>query len=418
MSVRPLSVDGPDMSFIITGASGFVGRMLVPLLIERGVPLLLVGRDVALLMKLYPTVQAIHYSELANRGGGFDVLIHLAVLNNGASAPDEEFFAANVTLFEEVLWLARLAGVTRVVNVSTLHALSPERSVYAETKARALDLARSVSDDRFLVQNLLLPVVYGGRFSGRLAILNGYPGWARRPLMQVLSALSPTINVQRLADYLAGLDRQTFTADDVFLSDPQSCNWVFMTAKRMIDYTFAIVVIIGFWWLLLAIWLVVRCTSRGPGIFAQARVGRNGRIFTCYKFRTMRVGTRLAGTHDIDANAVTAFGAFLRRTKIDELPQVWNILRGELSLFGPRPCLPLQSVLIDERRLRGVLYVLPGITGLAQLNKVDMRDPVKLARWDQRYIATQCIPSDLIIILRTILGGGRGDRVNSSNSTG
>lgn len=411
--MRCLTFDGSYMSLIITGASGFVGRMLVPLLLDRGVSLLLVGRDVRLLNKLFPSCQAIHYSELASRGSGFDLLIHLAAMNNCVSGAVDEFIAANVTLFREVLCSARLAGVPCVVNVSTLHALSPWRSAYAASKAQAIDLARLESRDGLSVQNLLLPAVFGNRFSGRLKILNGLPGWAQRLVLPVLSALAPTVSVQRFADYLAALHPKTFTGGDVFLSDPQSRNYVFFSAKRIIDYTFSAVVIFAFWWLLLAIWFAVRFTSSGPGIFAQARVGANGCIFTCYKFRTMCSGTRQAGTHEIDADAVTGLGAFLRRTKLDELPQVWNILRGELSLVGPRPCLPMQKRLIEERRLRGVFDVLPGITGLAQINKVDMRDPVKLAEWDQRYIATQCIPSDLIIILRTLIGGGSGDRVKS-----
>jgi lipopolysaccharide/colanic/teichoic acid biosynthesis glycosyltransferase len=113
------------------------------------------------------------------------------------------------------------------------------------------------------------------------------------------------------------------------------------------------------------------------------------------------------------ADAITGVGAFLRKTKIDELPQVWNILRGELSLVGPRPGLPVQTKLTDERQAHGVFSVLPGITGLAQINGVDMSDPERLARMDAHYIAQRGLLLDLKIILATFLGRGQGDKVRA-----
>lgn len=150
--------------------------------------------------------------------------------------------------------------------------------------------------------------------------------------------------------------------------------------------------------------VAIRLTSPGPAIFSQTRVGRNGALFQCRKLRTMHAGTPSVPTHEASANQVTGVGRFLRRSKLDELPQLWNVLVGEMSLVGPRPCLPTQERLIAERVSRGVLVLLPGITGLAQVNGVDMSDPVACARMDAEYLRTRSIRLDLAILFRTVVG--------------
>jgi len=103
----------------------------------------------------------------------------------------------------------------------------------------------------------------------------------------------------------------------------------------------------------------------------------------------------------------------MRKTKIDELPQILNILKNELSLVGPRPCLPNQTELVEARTARGVYSVKPGISGWAQIQNVDMSEPVRLAKLDQEYIALQTLPFDLKIIIKTVTGSGQGDKVAS-----
>lgn len=164
-------------------------------------------------------------------------------------------------------------------------------------------------------------------------------------------------------------------------------------------------------WLLALTWLIVRLTSPGPGLFWQARVGRDGREFRCVKFRTMAAGTKSLGTHLVSPAVVTPVGRFLRTTKLDELPQAWNILRGEMTLVGPRPCLPNQTELIAARHAVGALDVTPGITGWAQVHGIDMSDPDRLADWDRAYIDNLSIRQELRIMLMTVKGGGMGDRV-------
>jgi O-antigen biosynthesis protein WbqP len=146
--------------------------------------------------------------------------------------------------------------------------------------------------------------------------------------------------------------------------------------------------------------------SPGPGILAQRRIGRDGRQFTCYKLRTMHQNTAQVPTHQVGTSALTSIGGFLRRSKLDELPQLLNVLRGDMSLVGPRPCLPTQAELIEARSRLGALGVLPGVTGLAQIQGVDMSDPARLAAIDAQYARTRTFGGDLLIILRTLTGSG------------
>jgi O-antigen biosynthesis protein WbqP len=181
--------------------------------------------------------------------------------------------------------------------------------------------------------------------------------------------------------------------------------------KRPLDVAGAAIGLALLWPVIMAAVLAIRATSAGPGIFSQERVGRGGTPFLCRKLRTMFAGTLSAPTHEVPASRVTPVGRFLRRTKLDELPQLWNVLIGEMSLVGPRPCLPTQVELIDARRRLGAAALRPGITGLAQIRGIDMADPEALAEIDAEYLAAASLAADLGIVLRTLFGAGRrGDR--------
>ncbi len=150
--------------------------------------------------------------------------------------------------------------------------------------------------------------------------------------------------------------------------------------------------------------------TRSP-LFLQERVGRHQKPFTLVKFRTMRPDTTSVATHLADASAVTKLGHLLRRTKLDELPQLWNVLKGEMSLVGPRPCLFNQTELIKERADRGVFAARPGITGLAQINGIDMSTPKLLAETDARMLQDLGLSAYFTYIIKTLTGEGRGDRI-------
>lgn len=149
----------------------------------------------------------------------------------------------------------------------------------------------------------------------------------------------------------------------------------------------------------------------GSPVFRQTRVGKNQQPFTLIKFRTMPVETKSVATHLVGASSVTKLGGFLRKTKLDELPQLINVVKGEMSLVGPRPCLFNQQELIDARQSKGVFDVRPGITGLAQVNEIDMSTPELLAEWDERMISSMSIRAYFTYIIQTVSGKGSGDRV-------
>lgn len=150
----------------------------------------------------------------------------------------------------------------------------------------------------------------------------------------------------------------------------------------------------------------IKLTSPGPVFFTQERIGRHEKPFRCLKLRTMYQGTKSLPTHEIGKEAVTDAGRTLRRLKLDELPQLWNVLKGEMSLVGPRPCLPTQTELTERRQALGVYVLRPGITGLAQVNGIDMSDPKRCAEKDAEYLRARTLKLDVVIMLRTLAGGG------------
>ena len=174
--------------------------------------------------------------------------------------------------------------------------------------------------------------------------------------------------------------------------------------KRAFDATISAIGLLLCTPLFIVLLVLVTLETPGGAIFAQTRVGRNGEPFTCYKFRTMHADTAHVPTHEVSKSAITRFGRLLRATKIDELPQLVNVIRGDMSLVGPRPCLTTQTALINARRERGVLGLRPGVTGLAQVRGVDMSEPERLAAIDAEYVARQSLGLDLLILFTTVLG--------------
>lgn len=179
---------------------------------------------------------------------------------------------------------------------------------------------------------------------------------------------------------------------------------------RCLDFMFALLgLLLGLPALLLL--FVIGLFDTGSPIFLQERVGRHKKPFTLIKFRTMKKDTASVASHFASASAITPFGRFLRRTKLDELPQLWNVLKGDMSLVGPRPGLFNQEELTAERDKRSVFEARPGITGLAQVSDIDMSTPQLLAETDQRMIQELSLGNYFRYIIMTATGKGTGDRV-------
>ena len=170
---------------------------------------------------------------------------------------------------------------------------------------------------------------------------------------------------------------------------------------RIFDFVFSLLGLIFLSPLLILIWLIGLMDNGSP-LFIQKRVGQNLKTFILIKFRTMPIMTRSAGTHLIKNVKLTSFGYFIRRTKIDEIPQLFNVLIGNMSLVGPRPCLLSQRKLINERKKRGVYKVRPGITGLAQILGINMKTPTLLSKTDLKMIKKMSLFYYFYYILRTV----------------
>lgn len=179
---------------------------------------------------------------------------------------------------------------------------------------------------------------------------------------------------------------------------------------RFFDFIFSFVGLLILWPVGIILY-IIGLFDTGKPIFVQERVGKNKKPFNLIKFRTMKVDTKSVASHLANQASITKFGGFLRKTKLDELPQLLNVLKGDMSLVGPRPNLFNQTELIEERDKRGVYNVTPGITGLAQINEIDMSTPKKLAEVDAEMIEMMTVGDYFRYVFATVGGKGQGDRV-------
>ena len=170
---------------------------------------------------------------------------------------------------------------------------------------------------------------------------------------------------------------------------------------RFFDLVFSFLSLI-FFSPLLAVLLIFGAYNFKHPIFVQTRMGLKQKSFNLFKFRSMQLNTPSKATHLIDKNAISRYGFLIRKCKLDEIPQLINVLLGDMSLVGPRPCLFNQRKLISERKKRGVFKVRPGITGLAQISGIYMKTPTLLAKTDQKMIKSMSLYNYFYYIFKTI----------------
>lgn len=213
--------------------------------------------------------------------------------------------------------------------------------------------------------------------------------------------------VVTMDEQLASMFAKTCTSTDAELAKEDSHS---LPLIRVLDVVLSATGLIVLWPLLLLVFVVNWFDTRSP-LFTQERVGRHQQPFVLVKFRTMRPGTSHLPSHLVSSASITSLGAMLRRTKLDELPQLWNVLLGHMSLVGPRPGLYNHHELTKARADQGVYAARPGITGLAQINGIDMSTPEILAQTDARMLRELNLRSYFRYIFQTVLGKGSGDRV-------
>lgn len=173
--------------------------------------------------------------------------------------------------------------------------------------------------------------------------------------------------------------------------------------KRFFDVLLAVFLLVFLSPVLLLVAIIIKLQDGGPAIFRQKRIGRDGKEFLFFKFRSTPVSTPNVESHEIKKLQITPFGKFIRRTNLDELPQFYNVLKGDMSFIGPRPPIPTQIDLIEMRRRNGALSIQPGLTGWAQVNAYDGMSSEQKASFDGEYAQRLSLAIDLQILLKTIV---------------
>ena len=177
----------------------------------------------------------------------------------------------------------------------------------------------------------------------------------------------------------------------------------YCTVKRLFDIILSLILLACLLPIFLIISVIIRLQDGGHPIFRQERIGKKGVVFRFYKFRSMPLSTPNVESKDTKKLQVTPFGKFIRRTNLDELPQFYNVLKGDMSFIGPRPPIQSQLYLIDLRRENGAINLSPGLTGWAQVNSYDGMSVEQKAKFDGDYALKICFLFDCIILLKTAL---------------
>ena len=395
------------MKIAISGASGYIGKQLVKLLRLDTHKLLVIGRDKKKLKNIFPDLEACNYEEMENRISGFDIFINLTTMNNYEKQSFASFKRVNLDLSLWILKKASKAKIEKIINFSSIHCLDKEKKDFYSSSKR--ELLEAIEKSNLNVTTLLLPAVYGTTFTGKMAFINYLPNTLRNITLPVIKSLKATVNISLIYKVVINITKVN-SPKKTICSDDQNKNVIYKLWSKFIDISFVTTVLFLFWWVFLIIAFIIKFSSKSSSLYKQSRLGKNKQKFICYKFRTMALNTPELPTHKVENSSVTKFGKFLRKYKLDELPQILNIIKGEMSLIGPRPCLESQDILIKERIYRNIFKINPGITGLSVIQNIVMDTPIKLSELDEQYYKTRSISLDFIILVRTFLGFGFSDK--------
>lgn len=400
------------MNILITGASGYLGNSIVPYLLSLGHSILLVSRSKISHVKQFSGIDSTTYDELFSSkfSRSFDCCIHLAVLNNSnLFFTYDDFYDVNVRLGVRVLDFCLQNGVKRFIYFGSVHEFhSGKLTPYSQTKRCFTAISKQYTHHLDII-NICIPAVYDLKsLPKKLLLISCFNSPTKSLILDFVKIFWPLCSIEKVSNTVEIFLGENSESQIYYCADDQDENLTYIILKKVLDLVGSLLVILCLWWLFLLTWVVIKVDTGGPSFLCQIRVGKNRSVFTCYKFRTMRMEAPVAGTHDVGASFVTRSGRLLRKYKIDELPQVLNVLRGEMSFVGPRPCLPIQNTLIEERGRRGVFGVAPGITGYSQVRGLDMSRPAILAESDNFYVVNRTLSLDLIILFRTIFRGKKG----------
>ena len=312
------------MKIVITGATGNIGKELVTHLKKQGHQLILTGRDKNKLEKrlgniIGKNIKCVTHDTWHQHAEDYDALVHLATHNNDQKTNLDEFRKANITYLQDVVKEMRNAGIIKIIYFTSIHASDSNKSdAYSVTKREAEDWL--VSQDQLEIIKFRLPAILTKHTQGNLRYTNRLPDFLQPFGLNISKCLRPAADMNTVILAMENvLEKKLVNKSEHLVSDRQMNNPIYNIIAKLMDYGVGIsVLLVLSWWLMVIIWLVVRLTSKGPGIFAQERVGKNRKVFLCYKFRTMQVGTVQAGTHQVSASSITSVGKFLRKTHLDE----------------------------------------------------------------------------------------------------
>lgn len=321
------------------------------------------------------------------------VLVNVPATENGTLG-SKIARSASISELKALALKAAAIGTTTIVNLVPLPKIDLDRALENETATpTAFAEAAHVN-----IHHLFLPTLIGQHTSSAWGFIGG-----------IFNACRPVLTIETLA--AAILSAASSNQGKIrYLAENKDENPYYRFGSRVVDLAGSAALLVLTSWIMALAAVFIRLESKGSGLFMQKRVGLNGETFTCLKLRTMHKGTPQADSHMVGQSAITRVGAFLRKSKIDELPQLLNILRGDLSFVGPRPCIESLQDVIARRASSKIFDIKPGLTGLAQVRQQDTSVPDAMISSEVLYAASRNLVLDIKIMLATAFGRGFGDK--------